>query len=65
MLALASALAAGELAPLLDRISVVIVPRVNVDGAAADQRVLASGADANRDHLLLSQPEVRALHAAM
>jgi hypothetical protein len=38
---------------------------VNVDGAAADRRVLASGADANRDHLLLSQPEVRALHAAM
>jgi len=65
MLALASALATGELAPLLDRIGVVIVPRVNVDGAAADRRVLASGADANRDHLLLSQPEVRALHEAM
>ena len=43
----------------------MIVPRVNVDGSAADRRVLASGADANRDHLLLSQPEVRALHAAM
>jgi len=65
MLALASALAIGEPAPLLDRIGVVIVPRVNVDGSAADRRVLASGADANRDHLLLSQPEVRALHEAM
>lgn len=65
MLALASALATGELAPLLERIGVVIVPRVNVDGSAADKRVLASGADANRDHLLLSQPEVRALHEAM
>jgi hypothetical protein len=65
MLALASALARGELTSLLDRIGVVIVPRVNVDGAAADRRVLASGADANRDHLLLSQPEVRALHEAM
>jgi hypothetical protein len=65
MLALVSALASGELAPLLDRIGVVIVPRVNVDGSAADRRVLASGADANRDHLLLSQPEVRALHGAM
>jgi hypothetical protein len=65
MLALASALAKGELAPLLDKISVAIVPRANVDGAAADKRVLASGADSNRDHLLLSQPEVRALHLAM
>lgn len=65
MLALASALAKGALAPVLHRISVVIVPRANVDGAANDRRVLASGADPNRDHLLLSQPEVRALHAAM
>jgi Zinc carboxypeptidase len=65
MLALASALAKGELAPLLGKVSVVIVPRANVDGAAADKRVLASGADPNRDHLLLSQPEVRALHEAM
>src|SRR5215510_12149736 len=55
MLALASALAKGELTPLLGKISVVIVPRGNPDGAAADRRVLASGADPNRDHLLLSQ----------
>lgn len=65
MLALASALAGGELAPLLAKVSVVIVPRANVDGAAADRRVLASGADPNRDHLLLSQPETRAIHQAM
>src|SRR5204863_1849423 len=65
MLALASALGRGELAPVLARITVVSVPRADVDGAAADKRVLASGADGNRDHLLLSQPEVRALHQAM
>src|SRR5476649_2495555 len=65
MLALASALAKGELAPLLAKVSVVIVPRANVDGAAADRRVVASGADPNRDHLLLSQPETRAIHQAM
>jgi hypothetical protein len=65
MLALAAALGRGELSSLLTRITVVIVPRANVDGAAADKRVLASGADSNRDHLLLSQPEVRAVHAAM
>jgi len=65
MLAVAAALSSGDLEPLLARLSVVIVPRGNVDGAAADRRDLASGADPNRDHLLLSQPEVRALHAAM
>jgi hypothetical protein len=65
MLAVASALSSGELEPLLGKISVVIVPRGNPDGAAADRRVLASGADPNRDHLLLSQPEIRALHQAM
>lgn len=65
MLALAAALGWGGLAPLLGKVSVVIVPRANVDGAAASRRVLASGADPNRDHLLLSQPEVRALHEAM
>src|SRR5579883_3368895 len=65
MLALASSLATGELAPILSKVSVVIVPRANVDGAAADRRVLASGADPNRDHLLLKQPEIRAMHRAM
>ncbi len=65
MLALASALAKGELVSVLSSVTVVIVPRANVDGAANDRRVLASGADPNRDHLLLSQPEVRALHEAM
>src|SRR5882757_7511548 len=65
MLALAAALSSGELASLLDRLSIVIVPRGNPDGAAADRRVLASGSDLNRDHLLLSQPETRALHQAM
>ena len=65
MLALAAALSSGELRPLLDRLSIVIVPRGNPDGAAADRRVLASGVDLNRDPLLLSQPETRALHRIM
>jgi hypothetical protein len=65
MLALAAALSSGELASLLDRLSIVIVPRGNPDGAADDRRVLASGVDLNRDHLLLSQPETRALHQVM
>ena len=65
MLALASSLAKGELAPILAKVSVAIVPRANVDGAAADRRGLASGADPNRDHLLLQQRETRAMHQAM
>ena len=63
MLALAKALANGELTPLLEKISVVIVPRANPDGAAVDTRENASGADINRDHGTLTQPEVRMLHA--
>ena len=35
MLALAKALAEGELRPLLDKLSVVMIPRANPDGAAA------------------------------
>jgi hypothetical protein len=65
MLALASALADGELEPLLDRITVVIVPRANPDGASAFTRATANGLDPNRDHLLLTLPEVQAIHAKL
>jgi hypothetical protein len=61
MLALAHALAGGELAGLLDRITVVIVPRANPDGAAAFRRTTANGLDMNRDYILLSLPETRAI----
>ena len=65
MLALSSALADGELKPLLDRVTVVIVPRANPDGAAAFLRGAANGFDLNRDHLLLTLSETRGLHAKM
>jgi hypothetical protein len=65
MLAVASALADGELREFLQRVTVVLVPRLNPDGAVAATRSTADGSDPNRDHLLLTSPEVRALHAAM
>ncbi len=50
----------GPLAPLLDKINVVILPRANPDGAALNRRLSASGIDINRDHLLLRTPEAQA-----
>ncbi len=63
MLALAQALSDGDLVPVLDSISVVVIPRANPDGAAAGTRVNAAGQDINRDHALFSQPEIRLIHA--
>src|SRR5262249_53121012 len=65
MLALAARLAEGALTSALDRVTVVVVPRANPDGAAAFTRSTGSGADLNRDHILLTLPESRALHAKL
>jgi hypothetical protein len=65
MLALIAMLAEGDLKPFLDKVSVVVVPRANPDGAAAFTRATASRADLNRDHILLTLPESAALHAAL
>jgi Zinc carboxypeptidase len=64
-LALAARLADGALKSYLDRVTVVVVPRANPDGAAAFTRSTGSGADLNRDHLLLALPESAALHAKL
>ncbi|MBI5719802.1 MAG: peptidase M14 [Burkholderiales bacterium] len=62
LLALAGLLApGGALAPLLDRLEVIVLPRANPDGAALAQRVGRHGSDINRDHLLLRTPEARAV----
>jgi hypothetical protein len=39
-----------------------IFPSMNPDGAEAGTRRNASGADLNRDHIVLEQPETQALH---
>ena len=60
LLVIAQELTQGRLAPLLDRINVVVFPRANPDGAEANRRTTANGIDANRDHLLLKTPEAQA-----
>ena len=61
LLVIAQQLAGGPLEALLDRINVVVLPRANPDGAAANRRVTANGLDMNRDHLLLRTPEAQAI----
>ena len=61
-LALVDRLAEAD-AALLDHVTVHVVPRANPDGAARFVRATTSGADVNRDHLLLQTPEARAIAA--
>ena len=49
-------------AGLYPNLDLYIIPSVNPDGNEAGKRNNGSGEDLNRDHLLLSQPEVAALH---
>lgn len=62
MLVLARELALGSLRPLLDRLTVVIIPHSNPDGAYYFRRSPYSNTDINRDHVKLDLPETRALH---
>lgn len=61
LLVIARELAQGLLQPLLERINVVIVPRVNLDGATRGEALATDGQDIARDHLLLNTPEAQAL----
>jgi hypothetical protein len=56
---------AGPRAELLRRVNVLIIPRGNPDGAEGFKRATANGIDVNRDHLLLSSPEGRAIALAI
>ena len=47
---------------LPEDVDLYLMPMVNPDGAVAHRRTNGAGADLNRDHLLLAQPETRALH---
>ena len=65
LLVVARQLVQGPLAPLLERVNVIVLPRANPDGAQAGRRSTASGIDANRDHLLLRTPEAAAIAGLM
>lgn len=65
LIVVAQDLAAGRFARILERVDVVVLPRANPDGAAAFTRNAADGTDVNRDHLLLSTPEARAIAKLM
>lgn len=51
----------GLLAPMLQQINIIIVPRANPDAADTASPVTADGTDLTHDHLLLSTPEAQAL----
>lgn len=61
MLALIAMLAEGRLSHLPSRLDIVVVPRLNPDGAEAFVRTAANGIDINRDHILLRTSEAEAL----
>lgn len=47
---------------LPEDVDLYLMPMLNPDGAEVHQRFNGAGADLNRDHLLLAQPETRALY---
>ncbi len=61
-LLLAQTLLKSENRYLFDKIDLVIVPQMNPDGSEANKRRNGNDADLNRNHLLLSEPETKALH---
>ncbi len=47
---------------LFDKIDFALVPQMNPDGSEKNQRRNGNGADINRNHLILTEPETIALH---
>jgi hypothetical protein len=47
---------------LFDKLDIAIVPQVNPDGSEANRRRNGNDADLNRNHLIMTEPEVISLH---
>ncbi len=47
---------------LFDRIDLALIPQMNPDGSERNQRRNSNDIDLNRNHLILTEPEVQGLH---
>lgn len=47
---------------LFDKLDIALIPQVNPDGAVVNKRRNGNNADLNRNHLILTEPETKALH---
>ncbi len=56
-------IAMGSLQWVLKELDILIVPLVNPDGAEADKRKNGNDMNLNRNHVMLSEPEVYAVHS--
>ena len=54
--------ASGDLKALLEKMDLLVVPQMNPDGSELYQRRTSDSVDLNRNHVLLTSPETRALH---
>lgn len=59
---LASRLIRPDLKDVLNKFDLIIIPQMNPDGSEINQRRNGNGADLNRNHLILTEPETIALH---
>ena len=60
-MALMRDLVLGDLRPLLDEVTVLVVPTINPDGAEVRRRTNDEGFDMNRDYIKLESQEITAL----
>ena len=60
-LMLAKTLIKPEFAYLFDKIDLVLIPQVNPDGSERNKRRNANNMDLNRNHLIMTEPETKAV----
>ncbi len=63
VLVLANELLKQQNSYLLEHLDIALIPQVNPDGSEANNRKNANGADLNRNHVIMTQPETQALHS--